>query len=162
MIIGLLWAQAWVAPPRDTWGTYPTFLNGCTTRLGQIFHPSVFCNTEFLLPHVNVCSISHSTHQFHSNSASYNTFQWLLGCLRGSICTPNWGFCTPNKGYTQIFSSLLVLDGFFVPSPLNMWRHPWAQGAVFFDRIDFIHFVTRCHCFCRTAFTDFVPPCVMF
>jgi len=41
----------------------------------QIFRPSVFSNTEFPHSHINVGIISHATHQFHSNSASYNTFQ---------------------------------------------------------------------------------------
>jgi len=44
-------------------------------HIAQIFRLSVFSNTEFLHPHINVNSIFHSTHQFHSNSASCNTFQ---------------------------------------------------------------------------------------
>ena len=39
-------------------------------HIAQIIRQSVFSNTKFLHPHINVGSISHFMHQFHGNSAS--------------------------------------------------------------------------------------------
>lgn len=98
----LVWA--WVSPPRGTRGTWhvsPTIfgrLTMLTSRpirsstelnflVSKIFRLSVFSSTEFCI-HTsidNVGSISQCTPQFRSNSASCNTFQWLLACFHGSI-----------------------------------------------------------------------------
>jgi len=65
---------------------------------------------------------------FHSNSARYNTFRWLLSAYMIAYVThigcSNWGFCTPKKGYTQNFSCSLRSPGICTP-PLNMRRRPW-------------------------------------
>jgi len=75
---------------------------------------TIFCMIACIHTLMSVLrSISHSTHQFHSNSASYITrfYDFMVAYipvipqLKGS----NWGFCTPNKGTLTILASAPLL-----------------------------------------------------
>jgi len=102
--------------------TYHTYfwlgLQGGTWYLDTFFRLSVFSNIFVLHPHINVSSISHTTHQFHNTSARYNSFQWLSSCLHSSICTRNlglkWGFCTQIRVYISL-------------SEMSQSRTPWSS-----------------------------------